>query len=34
MLEELMTWDQDAWDRFKRDNYEVIPVDFGIEDDA
>jgi hypothetical protein len=24
MLEELKTWDDKAWQKFKRDNYEVI----------
>ena len=24
MLEELKTWDDEVWNKFKRDNYEVI----------
>ena len=33
MLEELKTWDQDAWDRFKKENYETISLDFKLEEE-
>jgi hypothetical protein len=26
MLEELKTWDEEAWKKFKQDNYEVISL--------
>jgi hypothetical protein len=32
MLEELKTWDEEAWQRFKRDNYEVINLEFKLEE--
>ena len=28
MMEELRTWDQDVWERFKRENYECICFQF------
>ena len=28
MLEELKTWDEEAWKKFKQDNYEVINLEF------
>ena len=28
MLEELKTWDDDAWQKFKQTNYEVIYLGF------
>lgn len=31
-LKELESWDQDAWDKFKRENYEVISLGFRLED--
>ena len=34
MLEELKTWDDDAWNRFKRENYETINIGFKLEDDS
>jgi len=32
MLEELKTWDEEAWQRFKRNNYEVINLGFKLEE--
>ena len=31
MLEELKTWDDAVWEKFKRDNYETINIGFKIE---
>ena len=33
MLEELKTWDDEAWAKFKRDNYETINLEFKLDDD-
>jgi hypothetical protein len=34
MLEELKTWDDDAWQKFKQTQYEVIAINFpDIQDD-
>lgn len=33
MLEELKTWDDDAWKLFKEKNYETISIEFKLEDD-
>lgn len=32
LLKELEDWDEESWNRFKRENYEVINVEF--KDDA
>ena len=32
MLEELRTWDEEAWKRFKEQNYETINIEFKLED--
>ena len=34
MLEELKTWDLDVWNKYKKENYDVIVIDFGFDDDA
>ena len=33
MIEELKTWDDGAWQQFKRDNYEVIELGYPQTDD-
>jgi len=30
MIEELKTWNQDAWNRYKDDNYETINIGFDL----
>lgn len=30
MLEELKTWDDEAWQKFKDQNYETIHVEFDL----
>ena len=32
MLEELKTWDEEAWKKFKQDNYEVISLEFALDE--
>jgi hypothetical protein len=32
MLEELKTWDEEAWKKFKRDNYEVINIEIPLDE--
>lgn len=33
MLEELKTWDEEAWKRYKEANYELIEINFKLTDD-
>ena len=33
MIEELKTWDDEVWNRFKRENYETIVLRFKTEDE-
>jgi hypothetical protein len=32
MLQELKDWDLESWDRFKKENYETIVVEFPKDD--
>jgi hypothetical protein len=32
MLEELKTWDDGAWEKFKQENYETISLGFKLDD--
>jgi hypothetical protein len=34
MIEELKTWDEDAWRKYKQENYETIVLSFKEEDDS
>ncbi len=33
MLEELKTWDEEAWKRYKNANYETINLEFEVKND-
>jgi hypothetical protein len=33
MLEELKTWDDEVWAKFKRENYETISLGFKLEEE-
>lgn len=33
MLEELKTWDDEVWEKFKRENYETINIGFMLDDE-
>jgi len=32
LLEELKTWDDEVWDKFKQENYETISLGFKLDD--